>query len=224
MMQDRKVRPDTDEPGGDARASGEQEASAEDGATGAEAETADPIEALRQENAELRDRLLRVVAEMDNLRKRTERELRDAGQYAISNFARDILGVGDNMRRAFEAVGEDARKKADPVLHGLLDGLEMTERELLNALERHGVVRIDPAGERFDPHLHQAMFEVEDTSVPSGTVVQVLQTGFTINGRVLRPAMVGVSKGGPKPDAEPAGDSAASDSDDQPGSKVNRTA
>lgn len=220
MSQDRKPRNAAEEQQ-DSHANGapEPESAA---APEAQQETSDPLDDLRRENAELRDRVLRMAAEMDNLRKRTEREVRDAGQYAISSFARDLLGVGDNMRRAFEAVGEEVRRTADPVLRGLLDGIEMTERELLNALDRHGVKRLDPAGERFDPHLHQAMFEVEDPGVPAGTVVQVLQAGFTINGRVLRPAMVGVSKGGPKPGAGGTEDGAGADP--AGGASVDRTA
>jgi len=178
----------------------------------AEIETpeADPHEALKSENADLRDRLLRAAAEMENLRKRAEREVKEAGQYAISRFAHDLLGVGDNMRRALDTVGDEAREAADNVLIGLLDGVEMTERELLKTLEKHGVTRVAPEGERFDPNYHQAMFEVPDESVPSGTVVQVVQSGYKIGERCLRPAMVGVSKGGPKPGAraEPASDEA----------------
>lgn len=204
MTQDKKPRPQPQE----AEEAAPAEAAAEPEAEQQRSEE-DPVAALQAENAELRDRLLRAVAEMDNTRKRAEREVRDAAQYAISSFARDVLGVGDNMRRAFESVGEEARKREDAVLRGLLDGIEMTERELLNTLERHGVCKIEPKGEKFDPHLHQAMLEVEDKNVPAGTVVQVMQAGFTINGRVLRPAMVAVSKGGPKPGAEQVGDEAA---------------
>lgn len=163
-----------------------------------DAPDSDPLEALRAENADLRDRLLRAAAEMENLRKRSQREVKDAGQYAISQFARDLLGVSDNMRRALETVSGEAREAADNVLIGLLDGVEMTERELLKTLEKHGVTRVAPDGERFDPNYHQAMFEVPDESVPSGTVVQVVQPGYKIGERCLRPAMVGVSKGGPK--------------------------
>ncbi len=170
----------------------------------AEIETpeADPHEALKSENADLRDRLLRAAAEMENIRKRAEREVKEAGQYAISRFAHDLLGVGDNMRRALETVSGESRETADNVLIGLLDGVEMTERELLKTLEKHGVTRVAPEGERFDPNYHQAMFEVPDESVPSGTVVQVVQSGYKIGERCLRPAMVGVSKGGPKPGAK----------------------
>lgn len=157
------------------------------------------IAALEAENAELKDRVLRTMAEMENLRRRTEREVKDASQYAVTKFARDVLGVGDNLRRALDAVGAEARANADAGLQGLLDGVEMTERELLNVMERHGIVPLDPKGERFDPNLHQAMFEVEDATQPAGTVVQVFQAGYRIGDRVLRPALVGVSKGGPRP-------------------------
>lgn len=191
----------------------------------------DPAEALAAENADLRDRLLRAAAEMENVRKRAEREARDAGQYAITGFARDLLAIGDNMRRALDSMGAEAREGADPAVAALIDGVEMTERELLKVMERHGVQRVEPAGERFDPHLHQAMFEVEDPSVPAGTVAQVMQPGYTINGRVLRPAMVGVAKGGPKPAPAPQDgapeaelDEAPADPASGPGATVNRTA
>ncbi len=225
-MQDRKLRPDEQAPAEAAPEATDDDAQAAADDAQSHAED-DPMEALRAENAELRDRLLRAVAEMENLRKRTEREVRDAGQYAISSFARDILGVGDNLRRAFESVSDEARQHGDAVLKSLMDGIDMTERELLNTLERHGVAKVDPQGERFDPHLHQAMMEIEDASVPSGTVVQVLQIGYTINGRVLRPAMVAVSKGGPKPGPAPAAGEAQPSStagETEPGSSVNRTA
>jgi molecular chaperone GrpE len=167
-------------------------------------ETAADVEAkLRQENAELKDRLLRTLADMENLRKRTEREVADARTYGISSFARDVLGVADNIQRALDATGEDWKKHADESGKALFEGVELTERDLLKALERHGVRRIDPLGERFDPNLHEAMYEVPDGKVPAGTVVEVLQSGFTIGDRILRPARVAVAKGGPKsrPDA-----------------------
>lgn len=182
----------------------------------------DPTAALRAEIADLKDRLMRSIAEAENLRKRAEREVRDAGQYAISKFARDILSVGDNMRRALDTVGAEARAAADATFVALLEGVELTERELLNVLERHGVKRIDPKGARFDPNLHQAMFEVPDESVPAGTVVQVVQPGYTIGERCLRPAMVGISRGGPRPaarqDSEPAAGEEAT------GGRIDRTA
>ena len=162
------------------------------------------IEALQAETADLKDKLLRTVAEMENMRRRTERDKADTAKYAISNFARDVLSVGDNIRRAIESVPEDAAA-SDSALKSLLEGVEMTERELLHVLERHGIARLEPKGERFDPNQHQAMFEIENTEVPAGTVLEVMQAGYIIADRVLRPAMVGVSKGGeklPKVDAE----------------------
>jgi molecular chaperone GrpE len=156
-----------------------------------------PSTSLDREHAEMKDRLLRTLAEMENLRKRTEREVSDARIYGISAFARDILNVADNMHRALAALDE-TRATADSGLKALLDGVELTERELMNALEKHGVKRIDPLGQKFDPNWHQAMYEVEDASVPNGSVVQVVQAGYLIGDRVLRPALVAVSKGGPK--------------------------
>ncbi len=161
----------------------------------------DPTEALQAENAELRDRFLRMAAEMENLRRRTEREIKDAKSYSVAGFARDMLAVSDNLRRALDAVPADHREGADQTLTTLLEGVEMTERAMLSALERHGVKKINAEGEKFDPHFHQAMFEIPNAEVPNNTVLQVVQAGFTIGERVLRPAMVGVSKGGPKPDA-----------------------
>lgn len=169
----------------------------------AEAGTDTPVAAAQQEIASLKDKLLRTLADMENLRRRTEREVADARVYGISSFARDILGVADNFRRALDAVGPDLRKTADPAVSALIEGVELTERELLKALEKNGIRKIEPQGEKFDPNLHQAMFEVPDPSVPAGCVVQVVQAGYLIGDRVLRPALVGVSKGGPK--TAPAG-------------------
>jgi len=162
---------------------------------------ADPAEALAREAAEYKDKLLRTLAEMENLRRRTEREVADARHYGISTFARDILAVADNMERALQALDAELREKADAATKALLDGVELTERELVKVLEKHGVKRFEPIGERFDPNLHQAMFEVPDASVPSGQVVQVMQPGYMIADRILRPALVAVAKGGPKPSA-----------------------
>ena len=153
---------------------------------------------LARENAELKDRLLRTLAEMENLRRRTEREVADSRAYGISAFARDLLGVADNMRRALDVVGTSAQDSVDPGVRALIDGVELTERELINVLDKHGVKKLDPLGTKFDPHRHQAMVEVPDPSVPAGTVVQVVQPGYTIGERVLRPALVAVAKGGPK--------------------------
>jgi molecular chaperone GrpE len=155
------------------------------------------LEALAAENAELRDRLLRAMAEMENLRRRTEREKADTARYAISNFARDVLTVGDNLKRTIDHVPADAAAQ-DPALKSFLEGVELTERELLNVLERHGVTRIEPLGQRFDPNTQQAMYEVPNADLPEGTVVEVMQAGYTIGDRCLRPALVAVAKGGSK--------------------------
>jgi molecular chaperone GrpE len=169
----------------------------------APAETpADPLAAAQREAAELKDKLLRTLAEMENLRRRTEREVADARIYGIASFARDVLSVADNMQRALQALDDELREKADVLVKGLLDGVELTERELLKTLEKHGIKKIEPQGEKFDPNFHQAMYEVPDASVPVGHVVQVVQPGYTIGDRVLRPALVGVSKGGPKTSVE----------------------
>jgi molecular chaperone GrpE len=156
------------------------------------------VEALTKEVAEAKDRMLRTLAEMENLRKRTAREVSDARTYGISGFARDVLDIADNLQRALDAVPAEARAAADPGLKSLIEGVELTERSLHNALEKHGVKRFDPAGEKFDPNVHQAMYEVPDPSVPAGTIAQVIQAGYMIGERVLRPALVGVAKGGAK--------------------------
>jgi molecular chaperone GrpE len=157
-----------------------------------------PSTALEREHAEMKDRLLRTLAEMENLRKRTEREIADSRLYSVTSFARDLLVVADNMRRALEAVTPELRNTAESGVKALIDGIELTERELLKALEKNGVRQFTPQGEKFDPNLHQAMFEIPDAAVPAGSVVQVVQPGYMIGDRVLRPALVGVSKGGPK--------------------------
>lgn len=164
---------------------------------------ANPLEALAAENTrqeaeikELNDRLLRAAAEMENLRRRTQKDVADARDFSISKFARDMLSVADNLRRAIEHVPEEEKDQAG--LKTLVEGVEMTERELLNVLEKNGVKQINPEGEKFDPHFHQAMFEVQNPDVANNTVAQVVQVGFVIGSRVLRPAMVGVAKGGPK--------------------------
>lgn len=153
---------------------------------------------LAKENEELKDRALRLAAEMENLRRRTQREVADAKSYAVANFARDMLSVSDNMRRALDAIPAEAKASDDAGFKSLIEGVEMTERDMLGALERHGVKKLAPEGERFDPNFHQAMFEIPNPDVPNNTVLQVVQTGYVIGERVLRPAMVGVSKGGPK--------------------------
>ena len=176
--------------------------------------TPDPaaeIERLEAEKADLTDRLVRLAAEMDNLRKRTERELADARKYAVAKFAGDMLVVGDNLRRALAAVPADRRESGDEALKALIEGVEVTEREMERLLEKNGVTRIAAIGERFDPHRHQAMFEVPDPTVPAGTVVEVVQEGYQIGDRVLRAALVGVSKDGPKAPAAEAQSEATAD-------------
>lgn len=157
------------------------------------------VEALAKEVAEAKDRVLRTLAEMENLRKRTQREVSDARTYGITAFARDVLDIADNLQRALDAVPLEAREAADPGLKALIEGVELTEKSLHKALEKNGVQKLDPLGEKFNPNFHQAMYEVPDASVPSGTVVQVVQGGYTIGERVLRPALVAVAKGGAKP-------------------------
>jgi molecular chaperone GrpE len=209
-------------------------ADAEPGAAPGPEQVAAAAAALAEENADLKDRVLRMAAEMENLRKRTDREKRDASRYAIAGFAGDMLVVADNLSRALASAdssedggegggGGDANTQT---LAALKEGMRMTEHECLRLLEKHGVKKIAPEGERFDPHQHQAMFEVPDESVPAGTVVQVAQTGFIIGDRVLRPALVGVSKGGPKvkPAAQQAEiDKADNATDDDGEAHIDRT-
>jgi len=181
----------------------------------------DPIEALQSDLKDLQDKNLRLAAEMENLRRRTEREKQDMAKYGISNFAKDVIAVDDNLSRALSAVPEGAVSK-DPALKTLVEGVEMTGRELASALERNGISRIEPKGEIFDPNLHQAMFELPNADVPSGTILEVVASGFMIDSRVLRPAMVGIAKGGEKPKKE-----TPAPSDDQPEDKeegVDKTA
>jgi len=169
-------------------------------ADGAEAAPADyeAVVKLVKENEELKDRALRLAAEMENLRRRTARDVHDARTYAVANFARDMLSVSDNLRRALDAIPAEAKASEDAGFKSLIEGVDITERAMLSALERHGVKKLNPEGEKFDPNFHQAMFEVPNPNVPANTVVQVVQTGYSIGDRVLRPAMVGIAKGGPK--------------------------
>lgn len=172
-------------------------------ATPSQGEPQVDVAALAKEAADNKDRLLRTLAEMENLRRRTEREVADARAYGISGFGRDMLGVADNLRRALAAIATESRDGLPAPIVAFIEGVELTERELLKAFERNGVKKFDPVGEKFDPNVHQAMFEIPDPTKPNGTVVQVVQSGFMIGERVLRPAMVGVSKGGPKTAAAP---------------------
>jgi len=179
--------------------------------TGVEAQLAQ----LEAERDDMKDKLLRTLADMENLRRRTEREIADAKAYAVTSFARDMLGSADNLRRALENVPESA-KSGDVALNALIEGVELTERDLLKTLERHGVRRIDPQGEKFDPNLHQAMFEAPDAAIAKGLVSKVVQSGYKIGERVLRPALVGVSAGAPKPAPKSAEPPASDGEDDTP--------
>lgn len=168
----------------------------------------DALAQARAEAAELKDKLLRTLADMENLRRRTEKEVADSRSYGIAKFAQDMLGVADNLRRALESLSDAARSGAEAGVTALIEGVELTERELLKTLERHGVRPLDPTGQKFDPNLHQAMFEAPHPTIGKGLVVQVVQTGYTIGERVLRPALVGVSSGqpaAPSPSADPQG-------------------
>lgn len=160
------------------------------------------LEAVTLENRELKDKFMRTMADMENLRRRKDREIADKEKYAITSFAKEILSVADNIQRAIESVPKEDIKDDSP-LKSLLEGVQMTEREFGNALEKFGIIRIDPTDQLFDPNMHQAMFEVEDPEKTSGTIVQVIQSGYQIGERVLRPAMVGISKGGAKASKAP---------------------
>ena len=155
---------------------------------------ADPVTEAKREAAEFKDKLLRTLAEMENLRKRTEREVADARLYGHAGFAREVLAVADNMHRALEVIGPELREHADAKVKSLIEGVELTERELMKALEKHGVKKFLPQAEKFDPNVHQAMFEMESAEVPPGHVAQVIQAGYMIGDRVLRPALVAVAK------------------------------
>lgn len=153
------------------------------------------------EIAALNDKLLRALAETENLRRRSQRDREDTAKYAISNFARDMLSIADNLRRALDSVPPDLAD--DDAVTGLIEGVELTERELLAAFERHGISRIEAAGAKFDHERHEAMFEVPTADAPPGTVVEVLQTGYMIDDRLLRAARVGVAKAPPSEAADP---------------------
>ena len=157
-------------------------------------EQVDPVVEAKREAAEFKDKLLRTLAEMENLRKRTEREVLDARLYGIAGFARDVLAVADNMHRALEAIGPELRQSADAKVKALIEGVELTERELLKTLEKNGVKKFSPQDEKFDPNVHQAMYEIPTSDLLPGQVAEVIQAGYMIGDRVLRPAMVAVSK------------------------------
>ncbi|BAI73463.1 molecular chaperone [Azospirillum sp. B510] len=155
----------------------------------------DRVAKLEAEVASLKDQLLRAMAETENTRRRAQRDREDATKFAVSSFAKELVSVADNLRRALDAVPAEGRER-DEMLKGLAVGVEATERQLFAAFDRAGIKKLDPAGEPFDPNFHQVMFEIENTGKAAGTVVQVLQPGYTIHGRLLREAMVGVAKGG----------------------------
>ncbi len=169
---------------------------AQKGETDFGAEVDPRLEEQEAEIAGLKDKLLRAMAEVENMRRRAEKEKEDAHNYAITKFARDVLAVSDNLQRAIQSIPAEAREKED--VKAVVTGVEMTESELLNTLEKHKITKINPEGKKFDPNLHQAMFEVENPNVEPGTVLQVVQNGYLIADRLLRPAMVGVAKGGQK--------------------------
>ena len=178
----------------------DEEQAADDGASGDAAAVQAP-----ETVDSMRDQLLRAMAETENVRRRAKKDVHDAAQYSISNFARDLLSVADNMSRALAAVTPEL-KQENEALASIVDGVEMTARELDTVFERHRIKLVDPMGEPFDYNLHQAMFEDKESDRPDGTIVQVLQAGYVIGDRLLRPAMVGVAKGGSK--------SVAAESDD----------
>ena len=175
---------------------------------------AEQVTAALEAAADFKDKLLRTLAEMENLRKRTEREVADARQYAIANFSRDVLAVADNMHRALEAIDNELRQSADTKMKSLVEGVELTERELMKVLERNGVKKFSPHGEKFDPNLHQAMYEMPDSDAPPGSVAQVIQAGYMLGDRVLRPALVAVAKSAPRAASRSANDNPGPDSAD----------
>lgn len=217
-----------------ANAAADASAAAEAAGNGQHSEAAEATEETSPEQADapspdagaapetvetMREQLLRALADAENVRRRAKKDVQDAGQYAISNFARDLLSVADNMSRALTAIPAELREENE-ALSAIADGVEMTARELENVFERHRIKRIDPMGERFDYNMHQAMFENTETDQPDGTIVQVMQVGYMIGERLLRPAMVGVAKGGgavPQPEAD-------ADNDDSRGSNVDTSA
>ncbi|MCB1545651.1 MAG: nucleotide exchange factor GrpE [Rhodoblastus sp.] len=163
-------------------------------ATTGEPEPFTELENLYAENAALKDRVLRAMAEVENVRRRAEKEVADARSYGAANFARDMLTFADNLGRALE----NAPKDADGPLKTMIEGVGVIAADFQSRLTRHGVKKLEPQGQKFDPNLHEALFEIPDETVPSGTVLQVMEAGYTIGERVLRPAKVGVSRGGPK--------------------------
>jgi len=185
------------QPDPDPRAANDDLGNLREGSGGESPAAAPAAPSAEEEAAELRDRLLRTLAEMENLRARTARDVEDARKYAVTGFARDLLETADNMRRALASVPAEGREAGGDLVRNLLLGVEMTERTLLGAFEKHRIRRVEPQkGERFDPNLHQAMFEVPTDAQAPGTVAEVVQAGYVIADRLLRPALVGVAKAG----------------------------
>jgi molecular chaperone GrpE len=209
---DRSTEQETTQTAGDQRPPADTQAdsaatvassSVAEGASDEAVSTVERLVAAEAEAARLKDEYLRALAEAENVRRRAARDRQEASQYAVSSFARDLLSVADNLQRALSSVAEGARRQ-DPALDALMSGVEMTEKELLAILDRYGVKRIAAEGQGFDPHVHEALYEIPDASVPHGTVLQVVQPGYTIHDRTLRPARVGIARGGPKPGTPPA--------------------
>jgi len=225
VAEDKQPQPDASEsapPASDeaATASANQPEVTTEGAGTPESPAPDArVAELEAQVADLTDRLLRAHAEMDNIRKRAEREKADLAKYAITKFAGEVAVLSDNFQRALSAVPAHAAEQ-DATLKALVEGVTMMEREFLNVLERHGVKRIDPVGQPFNPHFHDAVMEQQNPEVPNGTVVQVFQPGYMIEDRVIRPAMVVVAKGGPKaqPADQPPREQAEAPADEAPAS------
>ena len=154
---------------------------------------AEEIPSPADEAAELKDKLLRSLADMENLRRRAQKDREDALKYGAANFARDMLSVADNLRRAIDSLPAEGEAGAD-ALKAFIEGVALTERDLLSALERHGITKIEPMGEKFDPQFHEAMFEAPVPGAEPGSVIQVVESGYVIHGRLLRPAKVGIAK------------------------------
>ncbi|AKK20000.1 heat shock protein [Candidatus Liberibacter africanus PTSAPSY] len=153
-----------------------------------------PLEEATNKLEEYRDKYLRVIADMENLRRRTDREIQDAQSYSIAAFARDMLAVSDNLSRAIDSINLDSEKNNVNSFKSLIDGIEMTKREMVSTLEKYGVKKIDAENQKFNPNMHQAMLEEHNDTIPANTVIKVIQDGYAINERVLRPALVSVSK------------------------------
>jgi molecular chaperone GrpE len=186
-------------------------AAGEAGAASPEMVPAAQVTAALEAAAEFKDKHLRTLAEMENLRRRTEREVADARVYGVTGFARDVLAVADNMHRALEALGPELHDQVEPKIKSLIEGVELTERELMKMLEKNGVRKFTPEGEKFDPNVHQAMYEVKDSDLPPGHVAQVIQAGYMLGDRVLRPALVGITKSAPRSARPSANDNPQAD-------------